>query len=461
MPIYLKLVGPDRYGVLAIAWLLLGYFGLFDLGLTRATSFRIASLRDAPAQSRADTFLAALAVNFAMGLAGALVLWGAASFFFSSMFKVDEHLRHEALSAVPLLALAVPIATLTGVSTGALQAREKFLETNSISAITTALFQLLPLAVAWRVGPDLTGLLSAAIGARLLGLSVLSFRCYVELTKGYEKRLVASEIPLLLKYGGWVTLTSIFGPMLVIADRFAIGTVLGAGAVAAYTVPFQLAQRIAIVPSALTNALFPRLSAADPDEQRLLGEKALLVLASFLTVPVMGAVLLIGPFLEIWVGHDMGAKAAPVGRILLIGFWANAFALIPFTRLQASGRPDVVTKVLLLEIPPYFLLLYLGMKYLGLWGSALALCIRFAADYVLLSFCASGRVQNYRVLGLNLLLLVLAAVAASRWSIATAEWWIAAIGLLTITAAIGWNTLPSQYKAQLAAVISARLRRRA
>ena len=143
VPLYLRLVGPERYGVLAIAWLLLGYFGLFDLGLGRATSYRVAALRDATRQARADTFWAAIITNTAMGLVGGLVLWVAAGYFFAQVFKVHESLRPEILTAVPLLALSVPIATLTGVVSGGLYGRERFLELNGVSVVSTALFQVI------------------------------------------------------------------------------------------------------------------------------------------------------------------------------------------------------------------------------------------------------------------------------------------------------------------------------
>ena len=449
VPIYLKLVGPDRYGVLAIAWLLLGYFGLFDLGLGRATSFRIAALREAPAEQRADTFWAALAVNLGMGLIGGAALWLAGSLFFGKFFKVDEALRPEILSAVPLLAASVPIATLTGVLSGALQGREKFLLTNMVSVTSTTLFQLLPLSIAWLMGPNLVLLLSGALAARALSVVALAYLCHKELLQGRPARLQHEEIPILLKYGGWVTMTSIFGPMLLMVDRFLIGAVLGAVAVTIYSVPIQLAQRMAILPSALTTALFPRMSAADAGRQKILGERATRTLAALLGLPFLGAIFLIEPFLRVWVGHDIGGQAGPLGRLMLVGFWANGFALIPFTRLQASGRPDVVTKILLIEIPPHFALLYFGMHHFGLWGIALALTTRFVVDFLLLTWAAGKNFKPLPMLAINLALLVAASQVAGLWTIADWRWWTSATVFGLLTVGLGWQVLPPDIKDEL------------
>ena len=250
VPIYLHLVGPDRYGVLAIAWLLLGYFGLFDLGLGRATTFQMAALREAPGAERARVFWSAVMVNVAMGLIGAAILWPTAHYFFAHVFKVDPGLMPELLASVPLLACAVPIATITGVLTGVLMGHERFLEVNVFSVSSTALFQILPLMVAWLMGPNLVGLLAAAVIARLIAILLLAIRAHRLVAAGYPFRFDLAAARRLLGYGGWVTLTSAFGPLLVIVDRFAIGAVLGATAVTIYTVPFQLAAKSSrMVPS--------------------------------------------------------------------------------------------------------------------------------------------------------------------------------------------------------------------
>jgi len=453
VPLYLKLVGSERYGVLAIAWLLLGYFGLFDLGLGRATSFRLAAQKDAEPQARADTMWAALAVNALMGVAGGLVLWAAAEFFFGRIFKVSPELRPEVVAAVPLLAFAVPVATVTGVLTGAMQGRERFLEINTVNVISTTLFQLIPLGIALVAGPNLPLLLLGALTARGLAAAVLAYRCHVELTRGLPARLDRKEIVLLLKYGGWVNLTSIFGPVLYMLDRFTIGAMLSARAVTDYTVPYQLANRTAIMSGSLVGALFPRLSSATADEREVLADRATMTILALLSPLFLAGIYIMQPFLHFWVGQKVGPDAPFVGRFILMAMWANALALVPFTRLQASGRPDLVSKILLAEIPPYLLMLWAGIHFFGLIGSAAAASLRWLMDYALLTWVAGRRFTGFGLIFGNFVVLCAAIYCAGIWSFTEPLWWASATGLGAISLALAFRALPSEIRQRLEGVL--------
>jgi O-antigen/teichoic acid export membrane protein len=430
VPLYLRLVGIERYGVLQISWLLLGYFGLFDLGLGRATAFRIAALRNAPASARAETFWSALAVNIAMGCIGGVVLWIVGRYALVDHAHVSAALQAELAASVPLLALGVPIATVTGVLTGALQGRERFLETNSISVTSTALFQVLPLAIAFTLGPRLPMLLLAALCARGLALVPLALRCHIDLTRHQPIAVRVDRMRDLLSYGGWVTLSAVFGPMLVIADRFAMGATLGMAAVAIYSIPYNMASRIAVLPSALTNALFPRLSAAVPDEARAIGEQALRVLMGLISPPVLIAVLAADPLLRLWVGAKMGIAAAPIARVLIYAFWFNALALVAFTRLQARGRPDLVAKILIAQIPPYWLGLYFAVSHQSLLGCAVVFLLRLVADYGLQSWFSDQHFTAWGQLMRNAVLLGAAVLVSQFLRITDPLWWACAVALV-------------------------------
>lgn len=446
IPLYISLIGEARYGVLAVAWLLLGYFGLFDLGLGRATAQRIAALGNSSSEQLASTFWTALGMNVILGVIGGLIIWPVAIYFFGNFFSVDAALRPELVAAIPWLILAVPLATLSGVLTGALEGRAKFLELNIVSVSSSVLIQLLPLAVVWVHGPDLAWLLPAVILSRLVTLTLLFFRCRVHVFHGHVPTFSRTQAKYLLQFGGWVTVTSLVGPMMVILDRFVIGATLGAKAVTYYTVPFQLAERSTMLPGALISALFPRLAAAGTVEARQLATTAIRSLAVVMTPLILIGVLLVEPFLRWWLNHEFASRAGLTAQILLLGFWINAFARVPYAQLQAAGKPSVVAKCHLGELVPYLLLLYVGLHFWGLPGAAVVFGLRTLADCTLLMWFSGVLQAGVQTLKTPVMLLLAGLAIAAGLPAGNAMWWLSAFGLLLFSLGWSWRMAPPEVR---------------
>ncbi len=446
IPLYISLIGEARYGVLSVAWLLLGYFGLFDLGLGRATAQRIAALGNSSSEELALTFWTAIAINITLGVIGGVIIWPVANYFFRTFLNVDGVLLPELAAAIPWLILAVPLTTLSGVLTGALEGRAQFKELNFISVSSSILIQLLPLTIAWVYGPELTWLLPAVILSRLGTLTLLFFRCSVHVFRGRVPVISRAQAKILLQFGGWVTVTSLVGPLMVILDRFLIGATLGAKAVTYYTVPFQLAERFTILPGALTTALFPRLALAGKEETNHLATIAIRSLAVVMTPLVLMGVLLIEPFLGWWLNSEFALKAGLTAKILLVAYWINSFARVPYAVLQAAGRPDVVAKCHLGELIPYLLLLCVALHYWGLPGAAVVFGLRTLSDCLLLMWCANSLRAGFSLLTMPFLLLIAGFSAAIGLSINGTLWWLALITLLLLSLVWSWSNAPPEVR---------------
>ncbi len=389
VPAYIHAVGEERYGVLALIAMVLGYFGVFDFGLSTATAHRIAASPADDLEKRQRIFWTAAATNLGLGLIGALVIFPVALLFVDHGMKAPPALMGEIRQSVVWLVLALPIMLLTGVLRGALQGAGRFAEMNLVNVVLGTLTQLVPLAVAIWVTPSLTVVLPALYASRLLVLGGFLGVVVTRVTKGWQMAFDRAEARKLFSFGGWMTLSSVISPIIAALDRFLIGSLLGVRQVSHYSVPYQLAERSLFVPSALLQALFPRISGApDAKSARDLSRRGLYAVAAICAPPMVFGTVFMHPFLTLWISRAFAGEASLIGQIVLTGFWINVLGYACYTHLTAVGQPRLLATAHVIEVVPYCLLLVALMSWMGLAGAAIAFAVRVAVDDLLLAqFC--------------------------------------------------------------------------
>ena len=222
---YVHHVGDARYGVISIVWILLGYFGFLDLGLSRASTNALSKLRDAPQPDRARVLLTTMTLNFCFGLFGTILLYFGGGYLFEHVLSVSDALKPEVEVALPWIACLFPMALVSGAAMGALESRERFLTANLFQMFSMILSQVAPVIMAVFVSPSLSGCHSQPSRSRT-GLSIVIELAYIYRLEGpiSLKAFDRAEARKLLGYGGWVTVSSLISPLLVSADQFLIGS---------------------------------------------------------------------------------------------------------------------------------------------------------------------------------------------------------------------------------------------
>jgi O-antigen/teichoic acid export membrane protein len=389
VPIYVRHIGDARYGVLSIVWMLLGYFGFLDLGLSRAAANALARLRDASQEARARVLVTTLVLNLGLGLLGSFCLAIFGSYLLQHVLGVPEALKPEIEQAFPWIVGLFPLALVSGVGIGALESREHFLLANMLGVCGVSLGQVLPVTLAVMVSPSLAVVIPAAVIARALTVAAILIAVYRDEGPLSLAAFDRHQAGKLLSYGGWISVSGIISPILSSLDQFVIGSVLNVAAVAHYAVPMNLVTRSQVFAGALTRTLFPRMSSVGRDEAHSLASRALLSLAYGYGAICAPAIILTPIFFRYWIGADFAAIATPVAEILFFGAWINGLASVPYGLLQSQGRPDVTGKFHAAEVLPFVGILWSLTIAYGLNGAALAWTLRCAVDATCL-FWAAG-----------------------------------------------------------------------
>lgn len=390
IPVLIQKMGTERFGLLSIIWMGVGYFSLFDLGIGRALTKLVAERLGTDNQDELPGLIrTGMILMSCFGWLAALVVALLTPWLVGRVFTIPPALKREAILSFWIMALTIPFVISSAGFTGILQARQQFSRINFIR---------IPLGAANFIGPLLVVIYTPSLVVVTAVIAVSRIFAW-----GGFRRFCRSLYPLqdqgiridrnaaraLLGFGGWITLSNLVGPLMVYFDRFFIAAALGLSAVAYYTTPYTVITQFWILPDALMHVLFPAFATSlVVNRQRTIAlyQVAVRVILVIMIAPIALVILFAPEGLAFWINDAFARQSSGVLRWLALGVFINCFARLPFIALQSYGRPDLTAKLHLIELPIYIFCLWVLLQKFGIVGAAISWTLRIVVDTLLLFF---------------------------------------------------------------------------
>jgi O-antigen/teichoic acid export membrane protein len=401
IPALIHGLGDSRFGVLTLVWAVVSYFGLFDLGLGRALtqqlSVLLAEKREVDIPSLVCTCMLLLGglglLAFAVMYLGAE--WGAQKFSSSGSAT-------EVVGAIRAMAFAMPFILLTSGLRGILEAKHAFGVLNLIR-LPMGIFTFLgPLAVLRWYGDDLAAITIVLTAGRVVAALVHAYyagKCLPGLFG--PRHCHPGPLKSLLVSGGWMTLSNVVSPLMGYMDRFLIGTIISASAVAYYVTPNEMMTKLWIIPGALTAVLFPRFATniiGKAAESTRLYKQAIAALFLVLYPITLFIAVYAKEIMQVWINPEFAERSYVLMQVFSFGILVNCVAHVPFTFIQSVGRAKTSALIHVAELPLFAAALWICTVKFGLLGAVFAWLARMLVDTALMAYFA-GKIVGTRLMG--------------------------------------------------------------
>lgn len=389
IPALIKQLGPERFGVLSLAWVFLGYFSLFNFGVGRATTKYVSEYlaekreKEIPSLVKTSWFML-----FVLGFLGGILLSISTPYLITNILKIPLDLYQETKEVFFAVSISIPLVIYTVGIKAVLEGFGKFRTIALIGVPAGILNYLLPFLVAFFITNRINIVVWTLLINRLVFLGIyliVAFRLVPALKNnpGIDRSLVKP----LLRFGGWLTISNIVGPLMTYLDRFLVGSFLSISAVTFYVTPYEMANRLRFIPASVMAVLFPAfsgLNASNVNEAATLFHKALRYLW-LIAIPIMITLTVLAQdIMTVWIDADFAQKSSSVLQLLAMGWLVNYGAQVAYNYIQSYGYAKITAVFHLLELPFYLVAIWIFAREFGIVGVAFAWVLRVFLDAFLL-----------------------------------------------------------------------------
>lgn len=425
VPIYIKYMGAEAYGLVGFFAMLQAWFMLLDMGLSPTMARETARFRggatDALSYRRLVRTLEG--VFLVVALVGGVAMFSASSYIARDWLQASELPIAEVRTAVQLMAIIIGVRWMCGLYRGAISGSERLVWLSGYNSAIASLYVVVVLPVLMFVSVTPTvffGSQLCVVVIELAGLLFYTYRLLPDIAEGQQLPWDWTPLKPVLKFSLTIAFTSSVWVIVTQTDKLVLSKILPLAEYGYFTLAVLAASGVIIVSGPISGAIMPRMSnlEAKGDHAGLIrvyrqSTQLVAILAGAASITLAYCA---EPFLWAWTGNRLLARqAAPILILYALGNGILAVAAFPYYLQYAKGdlRLHLIGNAafVVLLIPA---VIWAASEYGGIGAGYVWLVTNLIAFIAWLPFVhhkfAPG--LNLRWYGQDILIIILAAAAA-------------------------------------------------
>lgn len=394
IPLFIFLLGIERFALLSLLLALNLFFFVYDFGLARAMHFFVPKDTFQDEKQAIKLVSTGLFLAFVIGIAVTIFIFLLSPVFVHNWLNLSEIESSEMALAFQVASLGLVPAIMMGVLRGRFEGADAFKDANRAKIFSGVSLFLLPMLAA--VYTDSLVWISAVMTAsRFFALIV-----YIKLTKVMlYKFWTAVDFLLFSKiktYAFWAAISGFFATAFIYADRFFVAGFVTQTELSIYIASQDIVSRYLIIPWSVAIVLTPYFASEKYTTAyfKLAHANAFKKIAALTLLFFLAALVVIYYLLPLWLESEFVSLTQVISLILLVGVVFASVAQLPLVFLYAQGKAKLLSFIFMSEGVLYLCFAPFLYEKFGVLGAAGVWSARLFIEMLLLFLVANRMMRN-------------------------------------------------------------------
>ncbi len=348
LPLYIKYMGAEAYGLVGFFAMLQAWFNLLDMGLTPTMARETARFRggamDALSYRRLVRALEGLFLTVA--LVGGSVMFLAAGYIARSWLQAKQLPINEVKTAVQLMAIIIAMRWMCGLYRGAITGSERLVWLGGYNSFIATLRFIGVLLVLIFIGATPTIFFRYQFCVAVLELAGLLFHAYRLLPiipQGIKVPWFWTPLKPVLKFSLTIAFTSSVWVLVTQTDKLVLSKLLPLAEYGYFMLAVLVASGVMVISGPVSGAIMPRMAKLEAEGNHAglmhVYRQATQLVAVIASAASVTVAFCAEPMLRAWTGDKILAQqAAPILILYAIGNGILAVSAFPYYLQYAKGN---------------------------------------------------------------------------------------------------------------------------